>query len=439
MIQKYDTKSVCVVDNGLFVELAVKLAKWFGRVYYIKPWQGSAFPKSNDQLIGQGLPGVEVVRYLWDTNGDGGRFVDDVDLFVFPDVYLGDYQEELIRQGKRVFGSRRGDELELFRDESKKYFKKIGLPIGDYEVIKGIDSLREFLKENNDQYVKISLTRGDFETFHSLNYKLAEPKIDELEARLGAKKYNIEFIVEAAIHGVETGYDGFCVDGQYPETALAGFEIKDKCYLMKVLPYKDLPSQITDFNKAVAPALKQYNYRNFVSTEIRIEKKSKTPYMIDFCARCGSPPSEIMLELIENLPDIFWFGAEGQCIDIEAKHKWAAEILLESAWADTNWQAVQFPPKFREWVKLRNATKINNEYYVVPQSSSCPEIGAVIGMGQTMEEAIEMAKEVASNVRGYFVESFPSALDNAVEEMEKLEAFGISFKQSGDKNRQSEG
>jgi hypothetical protein len=64
---------------------------------------------------------------------------------------------------------------------------------------------------------------------------------------------------------------------------------------------------------------------------------------------------------------------------------------------------------------------------VVPQSSSCPEIGAVVGVGDTMEEAIEMAKEVCKQVDGYFVANFPSALDEAVEEIEKLADFGITF------------
>lgn len=419
MKQDYKTKSVCVVDLGLFVELAVTLTKWFGKVYYFMPWQASAFPKSNSLLVGTGLPGLHIVRYLWD-------IVDDVDLFVFPDVYLGDLQEELVRQGHKVFGSRRGDELELHRDKAKEHFRKLGLPVGPYEVIKGMADLKTFLRENDHQFVKVNLTRGDFETFKAVNYRLAEPKLDELESRLGAKKYTIEFIVEEEIDkAVETGYDGFCIDGEYPKHALAGIEIKDKCYLMKAVPYASLPKQITEFNKIVSPTLKKYQYRNFISTEIRVTHKHS--YMIDFCARCGSPPSEIMLELITNLPDILWYGADGQCINMDVSHKWAAEILLESTWADTNWQAVQFPAKIREFVKLRNLAKINGEYYVVPQSSSCPEIGAVVGIGNSMDAAVEMAKEHAKQVKGYFVDSFPTALDDAIEEMKKLRDFGISF------------
>ena len=55
----YSNKTVCVLDQGLFVELAVTLAKVFGKVYYWFPWQ-SAFPKSNSLLVGKGIPNVEL-------------------------------------------------------------------------------------------------------------------------------------------------------------------------------------------------------------------------------------------------------------------------------------------------------------------------------------------------------------------------------------------
>ena len=173
MIQSYKTKSVCVVDFGLFVELAVELTQWFGEVHYFYPWQGSAFPKSNQELVGHGLPGVKNVKWFWD-------MYKDVDLFIFPDIYMGDFQERLIGEGKRVWGSRRGDELEYLRAKSKGLFKRLGLPVGPFEVIKGLDDLRLFLRENDNQHVKCELNRGDFETFKAPNYKLVEGRLDSL-------------------------------------------------------------------------------------------------------------------------------------------------------------------------------------------------------------------------------------------------------------------
>jgi hypothetical protein len=418
--QNYSSKSICVIDFGLFVELAIKLTKWFGKVYYYYPWQSTAFPRSNSKLVGRGLPGIEVVEFFWD-------IVPDVDVFVFTEALLGDLQEELVRQGKLVFGSRRGEELELFRAESKEYFKKLGLPVGKYEVVKGMDALRKYLKANKNQFVKVSKDRGDFETFESPEYKYAEPKLNELEHLLGMKRIDKEFVVEEAIiDAVETGYDGFCIDGKYSSIALCGIEVKNKGYIMKSLPYKDLPVEITGFNNKIEDALRQYKYRGFVSTEIRVTR-DRTPYMIDFCARCGTPPTEITIEMVENLPDVIWYGAKGEVVDIETSYKWGAEILISSGWADKNWQNVQFPASLRDKIKLRNLTVINNEYYIVPQAVGIPEIGAVVAVGETMEEVIEEAKELCNQVKGYFLESHMSCLDDAVAEIEKLRSFGVSF------------
>jgi hypothetical protein len=46
-----------VVDNGLFVELALKLSKTYKKVYYYVPWE-SAFAKMNLAKIGYGLEGL---------------------------------------------------------------------------------------------------------------------------------------------------------------------------------------------------------------------------------------------------------------------------------------------------------------------------------------------------------------------------------------------
>ena len=112
-------KKVCVYDNGLFVGMAGKLAESFGKVYYYSPWK-NAFPKSNARLVGQGFEMIERVNNFFDV-------VDLCDLFVFPDVYDGDLQLYLEKQGKRVWGSRKGEELELYRDEAKKHMEKLGI------------------------------------------------------------------------------------------------------------------------------------------------------------------------------------------------------------------------------------------------------------------------------------------------------------------------
>lgn len=418
-MSKYSSKCCLIVDNGLFTELAVRMARSFGKVYYYFPWVG-AFPKSNSMLVGKGIPGVERINDFWDVK-------DDVDLWIFPDIYMGGVQLELQEQGKRVWGSRHGDELELFRKESKQHLEKIGLHIGHYEIVKGLDELRKYLKSHKKQYVKVSTTRGDFETFFAKNYKLIEPRIDELELMLGAKKVLMEFIVEDAIEdAVEIGYDGFTVDGVFPQQAMCGIEIKDMGYVGYFKKYQDMPQQIIDINSKISPTLKEYGYKNFFCCETRITRDG-TPWIIDPMTRFGSPPSELIMNMYTNLDDILWEGAEGKCVDPIPEGKFGAELLIHSTWADKNWQAVEFPEEIRDNIKLRNLTIINGRHYVVPQMVGLPEIGAVVATADTEKEAIEKCKELAAQVEGYSIETYPDALDKANEEKQKLSDFGIEL------------
>lgn len=423
MLQSYKDKTALVVDEGLFIELARKLAKDFKRVMYYSPWKCD-FPKSTNYRVGSGMEDIEKIDDMFD-------HIDETDIFVFPDIYRGDLQLYLESQGHRVFGGRKGEELELFRDDAKKLFKKLGLDVGKYEVITGLADLRTYLKENDKQYVKINSIRGDTETFYSPSYDQIEPKLDELEHVLGPTKFDMKFIVEEAIeNAVETGFDGYCIDGKYPDATIIGVEVKDCGYVGTFKKYSELPKEVTDFNDKIAPTMRDYHYRGFFSTEQRVTKDHKS-FMIDACARCGSPPSELYQEMYENIPDIVWFGAEGKLVNPICKKKYGVEIVMNSVWGDKNWQPISFPEKYRDNVKLRKFCIIKDEYYVVPQHRGGPdgkaEIGALVATGDTREEAIKKVKEVAEQVQGYDIEICEDALDKAQEEIDKLAKMGIKI------------
>jgi hypothetical protein len=406
------SKTALIYDNGIFAELAVTLAKSFGRVIYYTPWT-SGMPKSNPLMIGYGLEGVERVASPW------GVF-DEVDLWIFPDVYEGELQEYLVKQGKRVWGCRMGAELEIDRPKSKEQSRKLGIDIGPYKVVKGLDALRKHLKANDDQWVKISGTRGDMETFGAPTYARVETRLDELEHNLGAMKKVMEFTVEQGIpDAIETGYDGYVIDGEYPKGAMTGVEIKDEAYVMKVTSYAKLPKQVQSVNDKLKPALKRYGYRGFISTEVRCTKDGKA-YLIDPCCRLGSPPSELYQNLIANIAEVMWYGAEGTLIEPEFKAKWGAEVLLISEWADQNWQHITFPRSIRQNVKLRNFCRIEGEYYVIPQSTGSAEIGAVVAMGETADAAIAEVKRLAELIEGHLLDKPVDALDQAREQLEKV-------------------
>jgi hypothetical protein len=413
-----------VVDNGLFVELAIKLAKTYKKVYYYVPWE-SAFAKMNLAFIGHGFDELHVVDSIY------GPHFDEVDLFCFPDIYMGWEQEHLEKMGKKVWGSRTGECLELNREGMKEIIKELGMPVGKFTHIKGMANLRAFLKENEDVYVKIDKYRGTFETFHSANYKEVEPKLDEVEFNLGAFKHIIEFTVEECLPDrVEVGTDCWAITDdngvcQYPEHLISGIEIKDVGFASIFKRYDELPEPMTRFNEKMRPVFAAYNWRGFVSTEVRIGKDMK-PYMIDLCARAPSPPNELYQEQYSNVAECVWYGANGIVIEPEATAKYGCEIMLHSSWADKGWQPVSFPEEIRDYVKLRNATKIDGIYYAIPQAVGLPECGAVIGLGDTLEEAIDHATENAEQVTGYYMEAKMGAIEEIREQIAKLDELGLN-------------
>ena len=399
-----------VYDYGQYIELAVTLSKQFGRVLYYAPWLDGGNPTSQALLVGEGFDGVERVSEIW-------PHLDDIDLVVFPDVYQAELQDYLIDHGKRVWGSRQGEELELDRVKSKKLCKKLGIDIGPYEVVNGIDALREHLQDHDDQFVKVSRFRGNFETFHAPDYERIEPRLDELEHKLGAEKKHTEFICEDAINGAtEVGYDGYTIDGKFPKAALIGVEAKDMAYVGRTMPYSALPEQVQAVNDKLAPALKRYGYRGFLSTELRC--KGDKAYLIDPCCRCGSPPSELQQVMIENLGEILWEGAAGTMVEPKYRAKCGAMVFLLSDWASDNWQHVWFPSSIRDRVKLHNATMIDGEYYVIPRNDRRSHIGAVVGLGDSEEAAIEDCKRIAKKVEGYQIEKPCEALEKAAKAMD---------------------
>lgn len=408
----YRDKTVLIYDYGLFVSWAEKLTEYFGRVLYYMPWK-SAFPKSNTLIVGKGLNGVERVRNFFD-------HVDEVDLFVFSDVYDGDLQEHLRSLGKRVWGGGKGEIMELDRWWMKQKMKEIQMPVQDVWKITGLAALRDFLKEHNNKFIKVSATRGDFETFKHENYDLSEPKLDELEWKLGAKKHFLEFIVEDEIpDAIEVGYDGWSIDGRFAEAdAFMGIEIKDLSFAGAIMDYDKLPDSVKWVNAKFSPILESFGYRGFMSTELRIPE-SGDPYMIDFCARAGSPPNELYQEIYSNWDDILWEGADGSIVDPLAIARYGVLAMIHSQWADKNWQSLHYPQEISRWVKIRNKCVIGDMVYVAPQESGLPEIGAVIGIGDTLREAVHHLIFNARQIRGYTVEIKLDSISLALQEAQK--------------------
>ena len=415
----FKDKTVLVCCNPLFMSLAERLGRDFGKVLLHVPHSGS-FPTMNCGMVGYGLPNVTLVDSVF-----GPHFA-KVDLFVFPDLGNAALQVHLEGLGKRVWGARNGEEIEVYRELCKEVMEQEGLPVQPWKICKGMTELRSHLESTPNQHVKIDRWRGVMESFFSPSYEIIKPKLDEVANTLGAFQEVLEFIVEDDLPDcVEAGLDAYCIDGQYPTRTLAGIEVKDLGYAGQIVDWKDIPEPLTRWNTSMAQTFAKYGYRGFLSNEIRVGK-DKVPYMIDATCRAPCPPSELWQELYLNLSEILWYGAEGVLIDPKPAAKWGVEVILKSSWAEKNWQPVSCPPAYSNQIKLFNSVMVDGMRYVVPQDEDMCEIGAVVGWGDTLEEAAEHAKEAGESIQGYGIKFNMGPIESANEQIKELEKLGIS-------------
>jgi hypothetical protein len=412
-------EKIMLIDNGLFPALAEKCAESFGEVLYFSHWKNQ-FSKSKQAIIGKGFKNVTRIENIWD-------HIDEVNTFCFPDCGDGDIQRELKAQGKAVWGSDEGEELELDRTGYRKLATKLNMDMPKNITIKGVEALKKNLKGTKNRYVKIAgKYRGDMETFHHDDDDTSEPFLKNLEYRLGAMANNMEFIIDDAVGEIEPGYDGFTIDGQFPEIAGWGYEIKDKSYVGKVSYYKNMPRCLTETNAKLAPIFQKLNYNGFYSSEVRVDKGNKF-YLMDICSRAGNPPLDVMLELYNNWGEIIYQGARGILVNPKPTARYCAMAIIQSEWSDKEWQTISFPEKDKRWYKFKNVVNMDGKYWIVPMDQGLYEIGSVVGIGSTLNEAIEKVKKYSDNLKGYDVEVKTHALNEAKETIEKGKKFGINF------------
>jgi hypothetical protein len=415
----YSTKSVAVVDNGVYTALAEKLSESFGKVYYTSPWVAD-YPTSYHTELGEGFPTFERVDDIWD-------IIDDVDLFMFPESHQGPLQEYLTAQGKRVWGSRNGDELELYREEAREYFKTLDILQPPYEVVTGMTALRKYIKSRDKEklWIKISRTRGDTETFCVEGYELSKNHLDELEAEFGPVADYRTFVVEDNLPDTfDLAIDTYCIDGQYPSRGLLGNEQKDQGYIGVVKEWAQFPKKIVEAYEKLSPALKEYQYRNFFAMEFRTGKDKM--YLSDPAMRVGSPVFELELNMMKNLPEILWEGADGKLVEPEYRGKYGFEVLVQSAWVDKHPLLVEFPDKFRDQIKLRYATQFPDGLWIMPQQAG-PIFAAVVAYGDSIDECVAEAQEISDQIKGTQVEAFTGSADILKKNLEQLADFGVKF------------
>ncbi len=406
-----------IVDGGIFVDLATRLARDFRRTLYHCTID-YPFPKVNEAAIGLGM--IETVDDFWPIK-------DEIDLFIFPDCAHAGLQLELIKQGFPVWGSRNAVDLELKRIKFKDVLKSVGLEVGPYQVCNGMTELRRFLRDKEDRFIKISKYRGSMETLHWIDYESSCDKLDQLAVKLGGVQELIQFLVEESIDTeIEWGLDCYFSGGKFPNIVAHGPECKDKCYAGAVVEWDKLPEELKDVAESIAPVLASYDYCNFWSMEVRVAKDG-TPYFTDPTCRMPTPAGAAQMELWENLADIIWQGAHGICVDPVPTASHAVEAIMDHTGDDEAWRKVRIPDEVRQWVKLYCAGRPDVVYEIPPFSHLGDSIGVLLGIGDSTEEAIEEIKEVEDALKGQPVTAYVDVLADALKEVHTAEDQGMQF------------
>lgn len=372
---------VLVIDNGLYVELALTLGRseLFDQVGYFTEWRED-FPYTKERVIGAGFD--EIVREM-----DLFDAIEEYEAFVFPDNYWAGLQRALRANGMPVWGSGDAEELELDRTYLRKLMVKAGLPIPSTMTAFGIPELLESGTIDEGDFVKISRYRGLMETTKFAGWDSPDWLWD-VAKDLGPFANDFPFMVEKPLEGVEIGFDGIVVGGKLLYPCLLGIEKKDAGYLGKVVD--TLPG-----NQAVVAGCLQNmfdsTYNNFLSVELR------GPVLLDITTRMPQPPGHGMLSIFKDIPYFISAQLNNQnSLYSEGYGKWLSMIVLKRTHND-RYMRVKLEGEAKKYAKFSRMFKYQNELWIAPGKAN--EIGTVSGIGETADDAQQACLDALEGIK----------------------------------------
>jgi hypothetical protein len=416
MTEDFSNRCCCVIDHGPFLPMARRLAESFGRVLYYTPWE-KAYPTLNEAIIGAGFGDIKRVNDFWPLKNE-------VDLWVFPDIYHRGLQAELRSQGCRVWGAGDGMRLETDREFFLNKLQELGLAVAPHKIVTGLSALADYLKDREDQYIKVSTWRGTFETKHWRSWREDSDKLDLWAVKLGGLKEHVPFLVFDQIDTkLEIGADTYCVHGKWPLHMAHGIEEKDEAYLCAVTPRREMPDELTHIMDAFSPFLAESNYACQWSMEVRVTDDEA--YFIDASCRGGLPSTASFLAA-KNVPEILWHGADGELVEIDYGYKFSAECMVKIKGDKDSWSSVIVPDELKPWLKVSDCCQLDGKIWFPADGTPDEEIGWLLAVGDT-------PTEVAERMNSY-ADALPDGADACVESLADIlrniqteEESGIKF------------
>jgi len=127
-------------------------------------------------------------------------------------------------------------------------------------------------------------------------------------------------------------------------------------------------------------------------------------------------------------------GAEGNLIDIELEEKVGLQVNIYSDWAGANYLPLEIPNKLRRWIKLEECFQDEDGLdWIVPPAVEDPiqgfrkNIGAVVAIADTIEDAIDLVRVRCDELKGFDTSTQIESLMETLKRIKEGEKEGIEF------------
>jgi len=380
-------------SGGIYQSFAERLSEEYGTVKYFSEWDDNEHDiRAAKKAVGEGGDFIKVDN--WEKN------VYDSDVIFFPGCSRKNLQEDLIQRGFNVFGSGALADIENNRELFLDKVKEWGFPLPEYMVVEGINSLLKAL-ENVDgiRFIKFSMFRSDMQTYRHWNFESTKITFEQLRLKQGTYADKLRFIIVTPIQGVETGRDTFVVHGQQPVKFMGGYEIKNKAYASRVITNDNLPKPMQEFSSRISEVSKELMVSTFWSDEVRVDKNKFYP--LDFTARLGVPPNEILQRNCINLGEIIFHGAQGDLVEPIYEKEYAVQLFIDYGNDVDQWIPIKYPEKYHRNIKPYNYTFRDDICWIIPSPDKHENtVCAVVGLGDTLESAIDECIKICGTIEG---------------------------------------
>jgi len=356
-------------DTGIGLEHARWLYEFEGVDVFLYVDVHRAFPRFEDNCVGYGIvPKVEEFAEVFHKRKEDKI---TTDFIVFTDVGLGNINDFFRSLGIKTFGADgKSQNLELDRIFMREKLKELGIPVQEYKVIKGIKNLLANLNVE-DTYIKVNSIRGNIETFKALS---KENFLNVLgQSNLLFLADEIEFILEKAFEGnfIEIGFDSYVSLGRFVKPYFFTFEYKGIGNLYFVVNQ----SPFDEVMEKLQPFLVENRYTGMLCMEGFFDGERVFP--TDITCRFPYPGSSLHPRFFERYYDVLYQIANMRD-EIKMEFKGLVGIELGIYNYGNKIIEVKFPSELKKNVGFRNAVKVKDKYYFIPNDPVFGTLNLVI-------------------------------------------------------------